>query len=246
MVAIDTIDVAAGLCEKYICGQNGIDSLGQLPYGQGWTLFKKEFENTMRQITMLGYACVFISHDKEQQITRPDGTEYTKIKATVSNSINEVIKGMADIIVYGYQDPTDNERYMVLRSLDGTIDAGCRFQYIDPVIKFGYKELVDALNRAIDKEEEIKAGSTTIEKTVFTQEKQYDYSGMMKEFNDIVNSLMEKDPAEYGPQITAIVSKTLGRGKKFSDCTPDQVEVMEVILDEIKSTLMTQPKYKTL
>ena len=36
-VVVDTIDVAADKCKKYICQQNGIEELGDLGYGKGWS-----------------------------------------------------------------------------------------------------------------------------------------------------------------------------------------------------------------
>lgn len=37
-VVVDTVDVAAALCEKYICNQNGIDALGDLGYGETFAM----------------------------------------------------------------------------------------------------------------------------------------------------------------------------------------------------------------
>ena len=54
--------------------------------------FKKEFEDVFRGIALQGYAVLFISHDKEKVITRQNGTEYTKIVPTVSDSINNIVK----------------------------------------------------------------------------------------------------------------------------------------------------------
>ena len=42
-VIVDTIDIAADRCKKYICNQNGIEDLGDMGYGKGWTKFKDEF-----------------------------------------------------------------------------------------------------------------------------------------------------------------------------------------------------------
>lgn len=53
-VVVDTVDIAGTLCEKYVCNQNGVDRIGAIPYGQGWTLMKREFESTFRAITQLG------------------------------------------------------------------------------------------------------------------------------------------------------------------------------------------------
>lgn len=33
-VIVDTIDVAADMCQKYICNQNSIEALGDLGYGK--------------------------------------------------------------------------------------------------------------------------------------------------------------------------------------------------------------------
>lgn len=33
-VIVDTIDIAADMCKKYICSQNGIEDLGELGYGR--------------------------------------------------------------------------------------------------------------------------------------------------------------------------------------------------------------------
>ena len=36
-VILDTVDIAADMCQKYICNQKDIESLGDLGYGKGWT-----------------------------------------------------------------------------------------------------------------------------------------------------------------------------------------------------------------
>ena len=40
-VIIDTVDIAATLCDKYVCSQNEVDSINKIPYGQCWNLLKK-------------------------------------------------------------------------------------------------------------------------------------------------------------------------------------------------------------
>ena len=39
-VIIDTIDIAADRCKKYICNQNGIEDLGDLGYGKNFAVVK--------------------------------------------------------------------------------------------------------------------------------------------------------------------------------------------------------------
>ena len=64
-VIVDGIDWAADYCKRYICQQNEIEDLGDLGYGKGWTKFKDEFNDVFHGLTQMGYAVVFIGHDKE-------------------------------------------------------------------------------------------------------------------------------------------------------------------------------------
>ena len=249
-LAIDTIDVAASYCEKYICSQLEIQTLGEGGWSKnGWSAFKKEFEDVFRTIAMEGYAVLFISHDKTETVKRVDGTEYTKIVATAQSSVNNIIKNMSDIIAYGYFDPITQERYMMLRSLDGMVDVGCRFQYIEPKIKFGYTSLLEALNTAIDKEEEIAGKEyVTTERSEYDI-KDLDFDELMTEFQNVIanipgssdNSMSTPEGKRFGeywvPRITEITNKYLGSGKKVSQCNRSQVEQLNCIVDELKELL---------
>lgn len=75
-IAVDIVDIAGTLCEKYICSQNDIDAMSGIPYGQGWNMIKKEFEEVFRTITQLGYAVEFTSHSKDKAFKTKTGIEY--------------------------------------------------------------------------------------------------------------------------------------------------------------------------
>jgi hypothetical protein len=236
-VAIDTIDVAASYCDKYICNQLGIESLGEGGWTvNGWAKYKKELEDTFRTITNLGYALVFISHDSDKTFKRKDGTEYNQTVPTVQKSANDIIKAMADIYCYATIDEVSKERKLILRSLDGTVDAGCRFRYIKPEISLDYQALVDAMNEAIDKEAKENDNKYVTEKREEAPATavEYDYDALMAEFNDLAGKLMSKDSTYYGPRVTQIVSKILGKNKKVSETTRDQAEFIYLIVGEMK------------
>lgn len=236
-VAIDTIDVAASYCDKYICNQLGIESLGEGGWTvNGWAKYKKELEDTFRTITNLGYALVFISHDSDKTFKRKDGTEYNQTVPTVQKSANDIIKAMADIYCYATIDEVSKERKLILRSLDGTVDAGCRFRYIKPEISLDYQALVDAMNEAIDKEAKENDNKYVTEKREEAPATavEYDYDALMTEFNDLAGKLMSKDSTYYGPRVTQIVSKILGKNKKVSETTRDQAEFIYLIVGEMK------------
>jgi len=249
-VAIDTVDVAAAYCEKYVCAQLDIQTLGEGGWAKnGWSTFKKEFEEVFRTMTMEGLAVLFISHDKTEEVTRPDGSTYTRVIATAPSSVNNIIKNMSDIISYGYFDPITKERYMLLRSLDGMADVGCRFQYIEPKIPFGYQSLVDALNKAIDKEEEISGPDAVTNKREKEIEKELDYDELLKEFNELIANIPgssdtsqsteegKKFMTYWVPRITEITNKYLGTGKKVSQCSRAQVEQISLVIDDLKEVI---------
>lgn len=237
-IVVDTVDIASVLCEKYICNQLGIENIGDGGWStNGWAKVKREWEQTFRTITMEGYAVIFISHSKDKTFKPKNAPEYNQIVPSCSSAYNEIIKNMADIM--GYISVDGAERKLILRSNDGSVDCKCRFKHIAHEIPFTYNNLVQALNEAIDKEaNETGNQFITNERATSAPAIEYDYDNLMAEFSNIVGELMTRDSAKYGPKITQIVDKYLGRGKKVSDTTPDQAEFISLIVNEIKEELL--------
>lgn len=236
-VVVDTVDIASALCEKYVCNQLEIENIGDGGWTKnGWAKVKKEWEETWRAVTMEGYAVLFISHSKDKTFKRKDGTEYNQIVPSCSTAYNEIIKNMADIM--GYISVEDGDRKLVLRSADESIDCKCRFRCIDPIIPFGYQELVDAMNRAIDKEAEGTDNQfVTEEKIVSDAPTTYDFDAEMKSFQDLVSQIMAKNQSN-GIKITSIVDKYLGKGKKVTEAIPEQAELIHLINVELKEDIL--------
>ena len=234
-VIVDTIDIAADRCKKYICQQNGIEDLGDLGYGKGWTKFKDEFNEIFRGLTQLGYAVFFIGHHKESILTDANGVSKTVIRPSLSNSVKEVIAGMADIYGYSHQLNKNEMSVLTLRSTDGSIECGCRFKYIEPQITLSYQNLIDTLTKAIDKEAAEHGGKfVTDEKIpVVAVEKTYDFDAMMEKVQMLISDLMTKNQTN-AVKITAIIDKYLGKGKKVSECTPTQCEQLELIIQDLE------------
>lgn len=236
-IAIDTVDLASVACEKYICSQLGIENIGDGGWSvNGWAKVKREWEQTFREITMQGYAVIFISHAKDKTFTRKDGTTYNQIVPSCSTAYNEIIKNMVDIM--GYIDVENGERKLVLRSADDSIDCKCRFSQIDPVIPFSYESLVSALNTAIDREAMLTGGKYVTEERVERSEvTTYDFEALMAEFKSLAETLMQQNQTN-GVKITQIIDRYLGKGKKIAEATPDQAELVYLIVNEIRQDLM--------
>lgn len=239
---IDTVDVAADSCQKYICNQLGIENIGDGGWTtNGWAKYKKEFEDTFRELTQLGYAIVFISHDKEKTIKPQNSAEYQQIGSSLQSSALTIVENMCDIIGYAHSIPDGTggfKRILSLRSNDNSIRCGCRFRHIAPEVDFSYEALKTALNAAIDKEAgETSNAFVTDERQEAIIEKKYDYDALMAEFNSLVQKLMSENQTN-AMKITAIVDKYLGKNKKVSDATPAQSELIALIIDEMKADLM--------
>ena len=59
----------------------------------------------------------------------------------------------------------------------------------------------------------------------------------MNKFQELVGNLMQASEAN-GPKITKIIEKYLGKGRKIADATPEQVEMINLIVTEIEEELM--------
>ena len=108
-IIIDTVDIAADLCQKYICSQLGIDQMGEGGWGtNSWPRYKKEFEEVFRGLTMMGYAVVFISHATSNTPKDANGKDLgQETKPSIQSSALKIIENMTDI--YGYAFGAANE-----------------------------------------------------------------------------------------------------------------------------------------
>ena len=241
-VVIDTVDIAASLCDKYVCDQNGVSALSEIPYGGGWSLLKKELESTFRTITQLGYAVCFISHMKQEDFKRQDGTGYTLTHPSVSDTYNKIVENMADLYGYIHTVYADgrSEVRVTFRSIDGTISCGGRFKYIATEIPSSYETLVKALNDAIDKEAEEKGSQyITEEKMKPVLVAELDYDALIAKFNDLVQKIISTHSEEdfdknWSPKIVQITETYLGKGRKVNQCTRDQVEMLSLIVADLE------------
>jgi len=242
VVIFDTIDIAGEMAEKYVCTQNGVTKISEAgAYGQGWNLMKREFSETVRAITSQGYAVFFISHEKDKEFTRKDGTKYNQIVPSCANSFNNIAKDLADIYAYAekYNDNGVAKVKLILRSVDNSVDTGSRFKYMPAECEMSYEALVKAITDAIDKEAaEFDGKLVTDERETVDIVQNYDYSVEMNECKDAISKLMTTDADKFGPLIQQIIAKYLGKGKKVSEATIDQVELIHLINMELKEDLL--------
>ena len=240
-IIVDTVDIAYDLCEKYICNQNGVSTVGDLAYGKGYALAKKEFDEALRKIPQMGYGLVMISHAQDKTFKDENGDEYQQIVPTLANQPRLVVDRMSDII--GYAHPFQEEDGTVHTTLfmRGTprFVAGSRFKYTPDSIDFSYNNLVNAIGDAIDRQAKDFNGQyvTDAPTQAHTAEPELDFDDLMNRFNELVSKIQNATGGAFGttwaPRIVAITDKYLGKGKKVSEMSRDQVEQLVLIVDDL-------------
>ena len=241
-IVIDTADIAYTYCEKYICNRESdanhdYQSVADIPYGKGYAMAMEEFDECIRKILQLGYGLVLISHEQDKTMKNERGEEYNQLIPTLDKRARLVCERTCDIIGYSRSIDTDdgNKTILFMRGTPRFV-AGSRFRFTPDFIEFSYDNLVNAIAEAIDKEAAASNGTlVTDEKTqVVSQEETYDFEALMKEFQDLVSILMQKDQGN-AIKITQIVDKHLGKGKKVGDCTAEQAAIIDLIVHDIKA-----------
>jgi len=233
-ITIDTTTIAYEMCEQFVCGQNGVQSIRDIPWGQGWTLTKKEFESCLRKITMLGYGLVLISHIETRKEKTADDSEIEILAPSMPKRCYEVVNQIVDIIGYiatEWDEDGNSQRWLYTRQTP-TVMAGSRFPYLAPKIKLGYDELVNAINDAIDKQRDLD-GATVVDKIEKKQEEELDFDSIRDEASKIWAKLVNEDK-ENAERILKKVEMIFGRKLKLSEITEDQKEPFYLVLLEMR------------
>lgn len=236
-ITIDTIGIAWEMCEQFVCAQNGVQKIGDIPWGGGYSACKREFESCLRKITQLGYGLVIIAHVEKRIEKRADDSEVEILGPAIPKRAYEIVNQLVDII--GYIDITwdeegNSERWLYTRKTP-TIMAGSRFKYLAPKIKFGYNELVEAIGEAIDKAEKLD-GAVVVDTTQQVIEEKLDYNAIRAEAADLWKRLVEKDTENAG-RILKKVEMIFGRPIKLSEITEDQVDLFNLAVLDMRDML---------
>ena len=253
-IIVDTADIAYDYCEKYICANAGVDAIGDIGYGKGYTMVGKEFDEALRSIVQMNYGIVLISHSQDKTFTDESGKEYNQIVPTLGTRPRNIVSRMCDIIGYSraVQDAEGKTSTKLFMRGTPRYVAGSRFKYTPDYIDFTYNDLVKAINDAIDKQ--MKEDGTEY----FTEEasnlytdttKDLDFDALMKEFGDIIANIPGSSDGKaetedgvkfrdyWQPRISQCIEKYLGKGKKIKDCTRDQVEAVDLIVSDLKDLI---------
>lgn len=236
-IALDVVDIAYDACTKYICDENNVESLGEIPYGAGYQMVDKEFESTLRELMFGGYGLLFISHENEKTLKNDKGEEYTKIVPSMSKRCSKIVNGMVDVIGYlrniNLRDENGKsvtERYIYLKGDDRFL-AGSRFQPIEARIPMTYTGLVDAIYDAIDKTAERDGTEITNEVNPFAKRS---FSELMSEAKSLWNDAAKADKKT---DVLAVLERVFEKPTKFSDIKEEDIDKLEEAIGQIEDVL---------
>lgn len=253
-IIVDTVDIAYDYCTKYILanakradGGFGVDKISDIPYGQGYGMIEKEFDESLRSVVQMDYGLVLISHSIDKTFKDENEVEYNRIVPTLDKRATKVVSRMADIIGYSKAVQDDEGNITTKLYMRGTprYMAGSRFKYTPDCIEFTYDNLTKAISNAIDKQMK-EEGSE-----LFTDERtnayaieieELDFDQLIDTFNSCVNQIIDSTKTEtfnsfWQPRIVQITDKYLGKGQKVNNCSREQVEALDLIVSDIKDLI---------
>lgn len=239
-IVIDTADNLYDLAEEYVLSQHGVSKIGDIPFGAGYKETEKIFDKALRQIPMLGYGLVIISHATERILTNEQGEEYSKIQPTLPKAPQKVVNRMSDIVGYSTtiknEDGQDETR-LIMRGNERVI-AGSRWKHTPNSIVFNYDNLVNAIHDAVEKSSD-EDGVQALDEQInhYEKEEKRDFEEAREELISIAQAFVDSDRLV---EFNTAMYDSFDDDLKISDLTAKNQEAVEVLIEELKEKLASK------
>lgn len=235
-VAIDTVNFLWDMCTTYICNQNGVKNISDVPWGGGYKLRDEEFTKTLSKIPNLHYGLILTCHTKEQALSTEGEVTLYNIKPDLDKRCLPIINGMVDIIgiiTKEWNDKGESERWLLTKATP-SVTAGSRVKYLAPKIRFGYKYLEEAIGQAIDRYQ--NEGAEVVNSQVETTTERT-YESLKEEAFELWNKLVVNSPngEENAIKISKKVEMIFGKPIKISEIPEDQLDLYELLVFEMNN-----------
>ena len=239
-VVIDTIDIAYDFCEAFVLAKEGVDYLDETEKMRGYRALSREYDKFFQEIVKAGYTLVCISHSTTKQI-KENGKKYDKTIPTVPDRGFLVVSRLVDVCGYAtFEENPDNpenpDRVLIMRG-SKNLEAGARNRYMPKKIPFSYESLKDTYLKAIDGIKNDNQDLVTEEKEnlYIENEEKIDFNSIMTEIKQHAIALNNADKMN---EYNKIVAEYLGKGRNVKDCDESQIDIMLLILDDLKDYIV--------
>ncbi len=247
-IIVDEVYASSLYCQDYVCATFGD---GALTMADGdsthnlYQLYEKEYFKQINLLVSAGYTIVFIAHEQVNSKTgyiTPKGD-----KRCIAPIIDK-----CDYVVYLKSNGVDSDGNVIKSSayLAETKEyfARAKIEYTPTFIKeFTAENLKKAIQIGIDKKRELDNAVVTdfSEQQKLNTVEELNFDNLKEKFNDIIASIPGSNDTSgspdgtkfqnyWQPRISQIIEKYLGKNKKVSSCTPNQVEALNLIIIDVQ------------
>ena len=234
VLVIDTVDIMHKYAVKQICQREGVQALGDIPHGKGYAMVDDLIFDMIKNWENLGYKMFFISHAKEKTEKLPTGGEIQKYIPSVERRTLNIVSKFVDNILFGYItiNAEGQEERTIFTRETLSYSAGSRFSKLPSQIPFNAKEFKIAWEKAIEEELNENPDGFTTDKKAIVKERAVDFDSTMNEIKKLVGEKFA--PNNRMDIVTEIGEKYLGVSKKITEATPNQADILDVILSELE------------
>lgn len=251
-IIIDEVYATSIYCQDYVCSVYGDGAL-TMADGDGkhnlYQLYEKEYFRQINLLVSAGYTIVFVAHQQQDSQTKfisPKGDK---------RCINPIID-KCDYVVYLKSNGVDSDGRVIRSSayLAQTSEffARSRIEYTPTFIKeFTAENLENAIQTGIELKKKYDGAVVTSfsEQQKLNTVEELNFDQLKKEFDTMVSNIPGFDDPSgqtedgvkfqsfWQPKISLIIEKYLGKSKKVSQCTPNQVEALNLIVKDLKELI---------
>lgn len=238
-VIIDGLENGAMYCKQYICDQNNVDKIAQIPHGGGWAEYEQEMHTQITKLSKCGYTLFFIGH----QAPAKDGGGYLDL--AVDKRTAKPVKDISDFVIYVESNGVDENGKVIPSSAflaehkgeDGFF-ARSRFSYVDTFFEEWNAEIIkQAIHDGIVKQAEAEGA----ELVTFLEENEKYESTFDLSHEDaleaIYDMLDEADEKGLGDKADDILLTYLASVDAVKDLTGKQMQTIQSIHDDLKVLL---------
>ena len=230
-IIFDEVEASARYCSKFICDKYDSDTIASGREGFGlWKEYETAYWEEIDKLIGAGFTVVFIAHQTEDKQGKiwPKGDKRA-LSPVIDNS---------DIVVHVRSNGIDEKNQVIKSSAfmaeTSEFFARSRFDYIQTnLVEFTAEALEEAIIKAIELQEKTE-GITAV---TYSEQKETMKSDDL-EFDKLKTTIIEYGKKLHangkGTIVNEIIENNLGKGKKVTDFVKSQVEVMAVVLDELK------------